>query len=801
MTTATCPVELNRLFCWPRGKGGNGRYRFVRFDARRGRLAFYPLDGGSAGTQFPLVVVPVDEVERALAGGGLVEVPDTERTAHMYSKGEGLTPVDARRWARRLAIIAALLDTGRVVSACAGIGSIDAIFFDPAVFHSAIRCVGDQFQLRPARIAQLVAQWLHYGADDAAVIPLTEHSGAKRQSHGDSRERKKPGVRSAYELKHHCMLIRFNEFWRARVMAAIIAYRLDSENWEEAVARLRQRKSFYKYVRDNFSFVPGHRDDPHPPGIDGAHIPSLFSINAHKRTMLDELRAEMFPPLVDLPTGGNASDLCEERLLVVDMDGLVLDFIDIVVEEDGRQLVLGPPTLILVIARRSNCIVGWYLTMRPESALCYCYALYNALSDKAPRLRQLGFEQVPPGIVSGAIDEIFIDRGPGRGRQFLEVATKLLGIGLQWGRTKVPEDKGDVESGGGLVQTQVRDQETSLKNSWLIEQTRASLQARVATLPTGVITAERLKTYRAERRRGKIPDKVQSSLRGCDWMVAEAVSSINTNWKSDSLGLTLSMRVQGTPNTRVGIHAAMLESRRGNARAPWSETDLLWRTLPTYDDCKLRRGAIRKNNVTYGGNREDDCGSEAAAALAEYAKQWRQDHPNERGAPPLAPIVIPPYGNCAYWLNGSRVIVIPARVKARESYGEAADLEIIEFLNFELNSGKREDEIQGVLDSRAKASRRAQEASRRIMEVANRDPARETFNVKMAAKSQAREAARQKEDLTRFNEVAQKLGLPIVVAPEAPAASPSLKDAVITPRPVPEEGEGEGEDDSRNGVQ
>ncbi|GAA0830726.1 hypothetical protein [Cupriavidus pauculus] len=103
------------------------------------------------------------------------------------------------------------------------------------------------------------------------------------------------------------------------------------------------------------------------------------------------------------------------------------------------------------------------------------------------------------------------------------------------------------------------------------------------------------------------------------------------------------------------------------------------------------------------GNREDDCGSEAAAALTECAKQWRLEHPDARGAPPLAPIVIPPYGNCAYWLHDGRVIVIPARVKARESYGEEADLEIIEFLNFQLNSGKREDEIQGAPDSRAKA--------------------------------------------------------------------------------------------------
>jgi hypothetical protein len=96
------------------------------------------------------------------------------------------------------------------------------------------------------------------------------------------------------------------------------------------------------------------------------------------------------------------------------MDATVLEFIDIVVEADGKRIVVGPPTLILVVERRSNCIVGWFLTVRPESSLCYCYALYNALTDKGPRLRQLGFEETPQGIVSGDCDGAFIDRGPGR---------------------------------------------------------------------------------------------------------------------------------------------------------------------------------------------------------------------------------------------------------------------------------------------------------------------------------------------------------------------------------------------------
>ncbi|MBU68605.1 MAG: hypothetical protein CL858_24710 [Cupriavidus sp.] len=569
-------------------------------------------------------------------------------------------------------------------------------------------------------------------------------------------------------------------------MAAVIVTRIESGNWSTALVKLRRCKAFYVDIRNRFCHVPGHLGDLRPPGIDAMRIPSSRSLNWHKRAILESLRDEIAPTPARLPTGGNSTDLCNGRHVIWDMDATLLDFIDIAVEADGYQIVVGPPTLILVVERGSNCIVGWFLTVRPESSLCYCYALYNALADKGPRLRQLGFEETPAGIVSGDCDEVFIDRGPGRGHYFVTMAADELDINLTWGRTKIPEDKGDVEGAGGMVQEGVRDQQVDLENSWLIQQTRAELKARTAMLPTGVITTARLAANRTERRHGKAPDRIEASLRGCERMVVEAISKIALAWKSDRFGLTLSMQLQRVPNTRLGIHTAMQEARRGNARAPRCENELLRASLPKYYDCKLRRGVIRKNCVVYGGSREDDCGSEAAAALADYADQWRRLHPNERGSPIVAPIAIPPYGNCALWLREADVIVIPTRDKIKGCYGEEADLEIIEFLNLDFNSEERAYEIQGEPSPRAKASRKTQEESGKVLAAASGKSLEAVASVKMAARRHAQGV----EDASHYNDVADKVGLPKVESPtsaskrKAEDSEMPLKDAVILPRVV-----------------
>ena len=788
MKTPLCPIELNRLLQWTDGNGEDRRYRLVAFDARRGRLAFSPLDakGATRDDSFPLVAFPVDQIAREMACGRLVEIPETEEVACTRRHAAKLAPADVERWATRRAMIAALLEIGQAESRRMGIPDTNALFFEPALFTATVAFVSDRFRQRPARVKRLVVQWLRQGADDLAIIPRTGQRKASKLIPRNDRLKQRPGRRSAYEILHQCTLGRFNEFWRARVMAAIVVARVESDTWGKAWIRLRQCKRFYADMRSRFSHVPGHLDDADPPRIAAIRLPSADILNRHKRAMLKDLREEIFPPATHSPTGGNATDLCNGRLVIWDMDATVLEFIDIVVEADGKRIVVGPPTLILVVERRSNCIVGWFLTVRPESSLCYCYALYNALTDKGPRLRQLGFEETPQGIVSGDCDGAFIDRGPGRGHQFVRMTADELDIDLTWGRTRVPEDKGDVEEAGGLVKRRVRDEETDLENTWLIQQTRAAVKAKTAMFPTGVITTERLIANRTERRHGKAPDRIEATLRGCERMVVDAIAQINAAWKSDRSGLTLGMQVRRVPNTRVGIHTAMQEARRGNARAPRSETSLLWATLPKHYHCKLRRGVIRKDNVVYGGNREDDCGCEAAAALAEYAKQWQLEHPNDLQSPTVAPFLIPPYGNCALWVRGEEVVVIPARGQARECYGEDVDLEIIEFLNLDFNSEKRAYEIKGDPKPPVMAGRTAQEASKRILAAVGSPPTAGAATVKMAARRHAQHA----EDVSHFNEVAGKVGLP-TDAPAEKAARPGsadtemeLKDAVIRPRVI-----------------
>ncbi|MGF6442603.1 hypothetical protein [Paraburkholderia youngii] len=150
--------------------------------------------------------------------------------------------------------------------------------------------------------------------------------------------------------------------------------------------------------------------------------------------------------------GGQATQLADEDLSVLDIDATIADNFISFAGEDVYIDGCGKPTVLLAIDRESDAISGWYVTFGYENGDCYRRCVFSAYTPKERELARWGVPHLLPGMVFGCASKIFVDRGPGISEKMLQSIIDGLRNDLIMARPADPAGKGHVEGVMGWFQ-------------------------------------------------------------------------------------------------------------------------------------------------------------------------------------------------------------------------------------------------------------------------------------------------------------------------------------------------------------
>lgn len=126
-----------------------------------------------------------------------------------------------------------------------------------------------------------------------------------------------------------------------------------------------------------------------------------------------------------------------------------------IVSEFDRNLVLGRPTIYVVVCVSSRMIVGFHVSLKWASWDCARQALYNAFTDKVAYCRRYGIDiEKEEWPCEGVPTRIFADRGEMVGEQ-PKVLTKMLGSNIEIAPPLRSDAKGIVERQFGIANEQL----------------------------------------------------------------------------------------------------------------------------------------------------------------------------------------------------------------------------------------------------------------------------------------------------------------------------------------------------------
>ena len=235
------------------------------------------------------------------------------------------------------------------------------------------------------------------------------------------------------------------------------------EALRQVILKVRANLIRFKYteVYLEVKSLSPYRDEIELAASEGraAQIPSMRQMRRGLDKMIDrvEIDRTILPPHVWMKDYRGITSSANVLACVpgsrYEIDATIAD-VYIVCEFD-RNLVLGRPTIYVVVCVSSRMIVGFHVSLKWASWNCARQALYNAFTDKVSYCERHGFDIAKDDWpCEGVPTRVFADRGEMVGEQ-PKVLTKMLGSVIEIAPPLRADAKGIVERQFGIANEQL----------------------------------------------------------------------------------------------------------------------------------------------------------------------------------------------------------------------------------------------------------------------------------------------------------------------------------------------------------
>ncbi|PZX34301.1 hypothetical protein C7416_101585 [Cupriavidus phytorum] len=644
-------------------------------------------------------------------------------------KPADLLDESARRWESAKGILEGIIGSQEQRNPLVRKFGIDAIYLDHQLRDAVFAQESIRVGVTKEELKRKFFRCIRCGGDFAALIPRSGEQTPAEISRAPSETSVRVGAPDSNELESPGPRTRrgMRQFWRARVCELVISMVFETPSSrngaidiEKVMDRLGDRALFWREFRRRFYVGPVS-----PQEIDDR--PSEFMVHYRRRRFVQENEAAIRATLAacnaelrgvkrNWPIPGGAElDRYADIIESIQMDATEFRSIKIVVvNEGGVRRTLGYATIIVACSPSSGAIVAWLVMFGKERSEGYRKCLYWVICDKAPLLRWLGLDPSKmKGIVSGAFDEVVVDRGPGFSKMATMYVTGSAVMDVTATRPYTAVDKGSVEGANGLLKNRIK------KKLEISSKLEANLQKRFAALPIGYLSMKRL----VARERGSEVEgfgtdnsmktfggAVKKNRCGCIEMelptlnriVACSVNELNLRNRTDELALSRSMILANVPPTPAEIHRARQEARVADGAKAIDRKTLALGVLKCRS-YKVIGGKIRHSSIWYGARpRCDDRRHDGVDLLLRDAEKWAAQNP---GIDFRIDVVFPSDPTClvAKWKrvnenNEIQWIDLPATSRSIRTYGEEGGEEEAKGIRRRVLKAKRQREITSSFD-------------------------------------------------------------------------------------------------------
>ena len=282
------------------------------------------------------------------------------------------------------------------------------------------------------------------------------------------------------------------------------------------------------------------------------------------------------------PRTGSSSDITQGVLEILDVDGF-RPKIPIGAVVNGKMVPM-EVTIIFGVSRLSGGVRGYEISLNREKGEGYRRCLISAILPMDDRATSLGLGPLP-GLLSGNIDGVFVDNGPGKAKDVRSVVNEDLG-GIM---LNPPGARGDLKAiGERLNRTMIHimaeeTEEGHTRDKSLLEKIKRRIRRNAK--PIALDDFERL--------------------------LLKTINHVNMTANKRKLRSAV-MRRANVGITAASIHQYYQSSRRGQAARAWTERELYDALIP-WKEKVCSKGLVKFADASYTSN-------ELVALSSEWAK-------------------------------------------------------------------------------------------------------------------------------------------------------------------------------------
>lgn len=644
-------------------KGNQSSYfRFIHFDREARRIYVLPMGTKPSKPDCSRIISWFYDEVALLLGTEICQVQDFVKPRFMFENVE-LTDSEALELARRREILLPIL-SGEISRELKLSHQAIEIYTDEPLREAVITEAAKRLGIRRDFVRDLFHQRLWFGGCDRSIMPLYRLRGRPGVSRV-STNKKKPGrprevMRSGgikAQRENGRVTPRWldvfqqaiNDFYRGERTSIAFVY----ERMVEHLTKEWGRTGNQRRVREKVRTIP---------------LKSAFNYHA-KRLITEMGLGERYPheEIDDVGARGGLSVDVTFGRQVGDADCTKMELVEIVCRNaEGKYVSAGNPILALLVERKSTCIVSWVMWYgRAENSTIYRHLILRAFLSKDEWLDKIGYKDDRSGFVSGRMDAICPDRGPGYSKEFRERLLGKMNMGVVGPPPRTPEGKGNVEGRFGNLKAMLRwvMRELSQKNGGVISVTKPKGNGRKRE--SGVVA--RLTRVRFEL------------------MIAKAVYIINTRKYRQSHVSRGGIPAEYKGFTPAEVFKRLQDVRRGDAAIPVNDENIYERFLERKDGF-IRAGRVHSRNSTY-----------SSVELRAYERTYRGQ--NGIGLKKGIPIFyyIQPGSDSLLWLkpDGELDVLEPiaqSEVDDEDSLRDEVDLAFTNRVNAAINGSGRQRE-------------------------------------------------------------------------------------------------------------
>ncbi len=443
----------------------------------------------------------------------------------------------------------------------------DYVFFDSQFRNERIQQIKEAVGGGPgfrAATDKLLTKFIWYGGDQRAMLARTADCG------GPDKPRLKPAIKPG-PLSTREQLAKARAISRGKTFVRK-AKRTDQDRKSKMVDAVTK-----DWAGKKRGLASAHRRmiKRHFLGCRADDRPSYGTLYYHLDKWIapeNDSVADRYGPRATeqyiAPRPGTSSEMTQGAIEILDADGMVPKIpIGGVV---GGKLEPMEICVILSVSRLSGGVWGYEILLSRERAAGYRQCLVWSLLSMADRAEALGLEPLP-GLLHGNFDGLFVDNGPGKGKQVRIPVTESLDVSMFNPGPGKPEYRGVGERLNEIIIEQLADetdQGYTRRNS-VLERVKRRERSRQSPMPL---------------------DDFERAL-------LKAIDTINLTADRSHLR-TKEMAQLGVGITPRELHEYYQKLRRGQAARVWSPEEVFDAFLP-WHEATCARGRVRYKNARY----------------------------------------------------------------------------------------------------------------------------------------------------------------------------------------------------------